>query len=816
MAIIDTLRPTATISSLDWTSVPTSGTAHAVTSDNSDATYVVGQIGNAQLVLSVGPHGVPANHRRHLARVRARGRSGQVTANVRVPGSLNVAFSSLEFSSSFAEVDGSWGGGLPPTTAGDFGVAVTVQSASVNISELYVDIDSREQPTYDPQIADDSSVTTTITSTSAPIVSIINVDTDSLPVARWRAWVTPQGSSAVVWDTGSVAGNPVPQQTAPLINGSYTLHVQLWSALGDGSEFAGAEDTLNFTVNLQPVIPPVSLEVSQVAGTPLFEIIATTPNTLADYDVPPMLEVQRSGCGGEESGEWVTIALTGPVTVTGTASYVDWNAPRTQNSDECADSEVCEFEYRARFVGTKSGLLVTSEWVYETVSTASVAWRFTGNTLNPTVELDLNATPVSGFGLPSIATTSLGYTTDPELNTGTMPSSSFSASRYLYASVVSGVLRYSWDVNTQGWVGEGSTSVARVTSPVHDGAGSLEATETMGSGFAELRFNDASGLRDLSGDGEVLSAWVYLPPGAPGTGWQARLEVQNPSFTWIPGPDFPLMPGWQQITYTPSPALLASCRSIGFAIGANDVNTTQSVYVDTLEQRFNSADFQLGQLRRVRLLSAKSSSSGQRGFHLRTSADGFASDVYATAVPTTRTTWSSYDLALNIPVTGYGIELHVHSYAVSGGGMEFDNIEMYFGDPVQHSLVWEPADVLLRTEDADGALWAAGCGIASWDVDKPFTAQLGVMGGQQVTAGSPGGHDLTLNLAVTSQEQLEHLERILERHLVLVSPSDSAEQWSAPSDVGVQLVKIRGVRTLVTKMIGTGPEPAHEPGEVLE
>lgn len=664
MSIIDTLRPTANISTLDWTTVPVSGVAWVVTSDNSDATYVVGQFGDAPLVLNVGPHGVPVGHRRHLGRVRARGRNGQVTGSVRLPGgSGSAAFSTFDFGTgSFTTLVGSWGGGLPPTTSGDFGVTLTAEATSVNVAELYVDIDSRAQPTYDPQISDGSTVTTVITTTSAPTVAIVNVDTDNLPVSRWRAWVTPPGSGTIAWDSGSVAGSPVATQTAPLVNGSYTLHVQLWSLLGDGSEYAGAEDTLDFTVNLQPVAPPLSLEVTQVAGTPLFELLVTVPSSLADYDTPPKVEWQRSGCGGEAAGGWTTIALTGPVTVTGTASYVDWTAPRTLGDAECAEADVCEFEYRARFVGTKSGQLVTSEWVYETSQTGLVSWQFTGNTLNPTVILNVTATPVSGFGL-FVTTTSQGYTTDPELNTGTMPSSTFNAGRYVH----------------------------------------------------------------------------------------------------------------------------------GTATGAG-----------------------LGQLRRLRLLAARSSSSGQRGFHVRTSADNFSGDVYATAVQTTRTTWSYYDLALNIPVTGSSITLHLHSYAVSGGGMEFDNIEMLFGEPVTHSLEWPTADVLLRTRDSDNVLWAAACGLAEWDVDKPFTAQLGVMGGQQVSSGSPGGHDLTLNLAVTSQEDLELLERILERQLVLVSPTDSAEQWSAPSDVGVTLVKIHGVRTLVTRMVGTGPEPAHEPGEVLE
>lgn len=137
----------------------------------------------------------------------------------------------------------------------------------------------------------------------------------------------------------------------------------------------------------------------------------------------------------------------------------------------------------------------------------------------------------------------------------------------------------------QGWVGEGSTSVQWVAQPAYLSIGALQATETMGAGFAELRFNDASGLRDLSADGTLLRARVLVPESANGTDWQARLEVQDPSFTWVPGPNYSVTPGvWTEIEYEVDPALIADMRSIGFAIGANDVNDTQSVYVDAVQQ----------------------------------------------------------------------------------------------------------------------------------------------------------------------------------------------------------------------------------------
>lgn len=150
------------------------------------------------------------------------------------------------------------------------------------------------------------------------------------------------------------------------------------------------------------------------------------------------------------------------------------------------------------------------------------------------------------------------------------------------------VVLYSFDVDDEGWIGEGPTTVQRVTTPTHDGAGSLEASRAFpASGFGQVRFNDNSGLRDLSANGPTLAAWVLVPAGTPGAAWVANLQIQDPGFTWVPGPSFSITPGvWTLITHTPDPVLLANCRSIGFDIGANDVDGTFPVYVDTVMQGY--------------------------------------------------------------------------------------------------------------------------------------------------------------------------------------------------------------------------------------
>lgn len=146
---------------------------------------------------------------------------------------------------------------------------------------------------------------------------------------------------------------------------------------------------------------------------------------------------------------------------------------------------------------------------------------------------------------------------------------------------------YNWEVDAQGWVGEGgTTTAARVTSPVHDGVGALRAIKTgMGAGTESIRFNDAQGLRNLSANGPTISVWAQVPAGSPGTNWVAHIEAQDPAFAWQAGADVPLVPGqWRLISYTPPPGLLANFRSLGMSFTATGVSGSGTVYIDTMRQ----------------------------------------------------------------------------------------------------------------------------------------------------------------------------------------------------------------------------------------
>jgi hypothetical protein len=344
-----------------------------------------------------------------------------------------------------------------------------------------------------------------------------------------------------------------------------------------------------------------------------------------------------------------------------------------------------------------------------------------------------------------------------------------------------------------GWVGEGSTHVERVTDPIHDGTGALEATETFGVGFDEVRFNDASGLRDLSLNGPTLGVWVLVPAGATGTGWQARLEVQDPAFVWVGGPNFSLTPGeWAFITYTPAPSLLASMRSIGLAIGATDVNATQAVVVDTLVQ--GHGDLMTPQtITSIAILGP------------------LEEDECAEVLDYT------------IPRSGAGAEPCVEEESccsyyrartvafVDGALLVSD-----WTDPPASltCMTWDEDEHLIRTSGPEGPMWISVWGKFEWDVTRPFTASTGVNGTRFVTSAPPGGRNLHMVTAVESEDDLNALRVVLARPLVLISPSDASEVWAAPVAESVRVVKINRIRAVTADFIATGPQPPPQHADV--
>ncbi len=127
--------------------------------------------------------------------------------------------------------------------------------------------------------------------------------------------------------------------------------------------------------------------------------------------------------------------------------------------------------------------------------------------------------------------------------------------------------------------------------------------------------------------------------------------------------------------------------------------------------------------------------------------------------------------------------------------------------PTVHCLEWSDQEHLVRTEGPDGPLWAPILGQFTWDRDRPFTSATGLMGTRFVTNAPPGGRNLHMTAAVESEADLIELRAILDRPLVLISPSDAAEVWAAPVSSSVRVIKIGRIRQVTADFIGTGPQP---------
>lgn len=291
MGTITTLRPSATSSGVGWT--PSTGTLHGVTSDDSDATYATWSGDGSALILATPVDSPPAGERRHQVRLRARGEDGDAWWAVRLSSGALVAGAAAQFPASPATVVGSWGFGAPADGSTVLYAYVTGQSTGVRITELYLDVDSREAPTFTPQVLDgSSSSTTTVSDTAQPTIRASAVALDGLQARQYRYWVTLNG--ATVWDTGVVSGAPVNRQTTALDNGTYVAHLQVWSTLGQNTAYASAEETLEFTVSVGSVPVPDPPTVTE--GAPFYAVQVCAPDVTGFDNELGYVEIQRLDC----------------------------------------------------------------------------------------------------------------------------------------------------------------------------------------------------------------------------------------------------------------------------------------------------------------------------------------------------------------------------------------------------------------------------------------------------------------------------------------------------------------------------------------
>jgi endoglucanase len=191
-----------------------------------------------------------------------------------------------------------------------------------------------------------------------------------------------------------------------------------------------------------------------------------------------------------------------------------------------------------------------------------------------TVNLDTHQQAPSATATPTPAPAPTPTTSPPPLEPSPPP-----------APAPSSRTHYTFDGGVERWAGESSVATADTTRVAH-GSGSLKLTQAMGAGWDNIRaYDDSYELRDLSADGDTVSAWAFLPVGTPGSNWRARVDVQDEGWGYRAGSSTALAPGqWVRISHTMPGALAQRARRFAVQFEATGVNSTVTVNVDTVQQ----------------------------------------------------------------------------------------------------------------------------------------------------------------------------------------------------------------------------------------
>lgn len=341
-----------------------SGTLAAVTSDDSDLTYIqflVSDFGE-NWSLRVEPHTPAAGYQRHQirGRIRLRTDAGTLLEDIDVGRGPNdyIRYTSVPATDAFAEQASGWFqesmfglstvGALSDLNIGGGWPREAVTATEVRTAECYIDVDCRQGPQYAAEVRDAAGADQsggTVTDTTQPTLFIGAVDYDGLPSASWSVTVKDAGDLTVFESSGSGAPPTEVEVTASLEDGAYTALFSVTSTIRGADPFE-VTDTIAFSV--QNTVPPPSpplVSVTENSGGYL--VTWENPGGQAWDDDYVVAEVWRDDCNGSARIATVPDGLNG--------SYLDLAIPQLDpipSGPDCEESSsACDITYRVRYSG---------------------------------------------------------------------------------------------------------------------------------------------------------------------------------------------------------------------------------------------------------------------------------------------------------------------------------------------------------------------------------------------------------------------------------------------------------------------------------
>jgi hypothetical protein len=362
MAVTNVLRPVSVRDVGSGVAVP-SGTLAAVTSDNSDSTYIQFLLANSgnNWNLRVEPHTPATGYQRHRVRGRIRIRcdAGTMSEDIDLGrGSSDyIEYETVPVTTSFADQATDWTsntayglntvGALSDLNIGGGWIDADPDGTETRTSECYVDIDCRYRPDFSPEIRDNAGVDQTgglVTDTNQPTLYFGTVAYDGLPALNWAVTVKDGTNATVFSSSGSGAPPATLDVNTGLDDGPYTAQFVVRSTIREADPFEYSE-TLPFTIQntVPPPSPPLVTVTPEYGG---YRVTWEYPGGQAWDNDYVVAEVWRDDCTGSQRIAVVPDALSG--------SYLDLAIPQLdpQPGVDCeVSAEPCDITYRVRYQG---------------------------------------------------------------------------------------------------------------------------------------------------------------------------------------------------------------------------------------------------------------------------------------------------------------------------------------------------------------------------------------------------------------------------------------------------------------------------------